>query len=98
MKPMGFGKGLLLQLLNPKVIVYGLTLFSAFLLSITYSALLSVLAAVILAAVAFCATSTWALFGTAIQSHLHHPRFKTVVNTVLSLLLIYTALELVGIF
>ena len=97
LKPMGFVKGLMLQLLNPKVIVYGLTLFSAFLVSITNNVVMLVLAAVLLAAVAFCATSTWALFGTAIKTYLHHPRVKIAVNSVLSLLLIYTALELAGI-
>ena len=97
LKPMGFVKGLMLQLLNPKVIVYGLTLFSAFLVSITNNVVMLVLAAVFLAAVAFCATSTWALFGTAIKTYLHHPRVKIAVNSVLSLLLIYTALELAGI-
>lgn len=96
-KPMGFAQGLMLQLLNPKVIVYGVTLFSAFLASITNNLMLLLLAALFLAGVAFCATSTWALFGTAIKTHLHHSRVKIAVNTILSLLLIYTALELAGI-
>ena len=30
-KPLGYSSGLLLQILNPKLIVYGLTLFSTFL-------------------------------------------------------------------
>src|SRR5512147_2294041 len=30
MKPLGFGHGLMLQLLNPKLIVYAFTLFTAF--------------------------------------------------------------------
>ena len=97
LKPMGFVKGLMLQLLNPKVIVYGLTLFSAFLASITHNIIMLVLVAIFLATTAFCATSTWALFGTAIKTYLHQPRVKIAVNTILSLLLIYTALELAGI-
>jgi hypothetical protein len=47
--------------------------------------------------VSFCATSTWALFGTAIKTHLHHPRLKTVINILLSLSLVYTAISLTGI-
>jgi cysteine/O-acetylserine efflux protein len=47
-----------------------------------------------LAVVAFCATSTWALFGTAIKTHLRHPRLKTAVNIILSLSLVYTAISL----
>lgn len=98
LKPMGFVNGLMLQLLNPKVIVYGLTLFSAFLASITHHFVLLILVAIFLAGTAFCATSTWALFGTAIKTYLHRPRVKVAVNTVLSLLLVYTALELAGIW
>jgi len=96
-KPMGFAKGLMLQLLNPKGIIYGLTLFSVFLVSITNNVIMLLLAAIFLAATAFCATSTWALFGTAIKTYLHYPRAKLAVNTILSIFLIYTAVELVGI-
>jgi hypothetical protein len=38
-----------------------------------------------------------ALFGTAIQTHLKHPHLKMVVNIVLSLSLVYTAISLTGI-
>ncbi len=96
LKPMGFVKGLLLQLLNPKVIVYGLTLFSTFLASITHNTVWLIIAAILLALTGFFATSTWALFGTAIRTHLHHSHIKTAINTVLALLLVYTALQLAG--
>ncbi|HEX9925256.1 MAG TPA: LysE family transporter [Anaerolineae bacterium] len=93
-KPMGFGKGFMLQLLNPKLIVYGLTLFSAFLAPITDNGALLMLAVILLTVTAFCSISTWALFGTAIKTHLHQPRIKAAVNIVLSLFLVYTAVEL----
>ncbi len=96
-KPLGFVHGLTLQALNPKLIVYAFTLFSAFLAPITHSVALVVLAAVLLAATSFGATSVWALFGTAIKTYLHNPRLKVVVNILLSLSLIYTAIALVGI-
>ena len=96
-KPMGFVQGLLLNLLNPKLVVYGLTLFSAFLAPITGNIALLILAVGLLSAVAFCATSTWALFGMVIKTHLHQPRVKAMVNIILSLLLIYTAIKLSGI-
>jgi cysteine/O-acetylserine efflux protein len=51
----------------------------------------------VLATVAFCATSTWALFGTAIKTHLHDPRVQSAVNFILSLSLVYTAISLTGI-
>jgi cysteine/O-acetylserine efflux protein len=96
-KPLGFGHGLTLQILNPKLIVYAFTLFSAFLAPITNNTALLVLAAVLLTATAFCATSVWALFGTAIKTYLHHPRLKATVNIILSLFLVYTAFVLMGI-
>jgi threonine/homoserine/homoserine lactone efflux protein len=49
-----------------------------------------------LAIVAFCAASTWALFGTTIKSQLQNPRLKMVVNIALSLSLVYTAISLIG--
>ncbi|HEX9718392.1 MAG TPA: LysE family transporter [Ramlibacter sp.] len=95
-KPVGFGRGFLLQLLNPKLVVYGLTLFATFLGPITHSpALLA--AAALLAGMAFAATSTWALFGTAIKVYQRRPRVAALVNTLLALLLVYTAIELSGI-
>jgi cysteine/O-acetylserine efflux protein len=93
---MGFARGLLLQVLNPKVIVYGLTLYSTFLAPITGNPAYLVLSALLLTAMAFCATSTWALFGWAIRTYLYQPRIRRFVNLGLSLLLVYTAIELSG--
>jgi cysteine/O-acetylserine efflux protein len=95
-KPIGFAQGLMLQLLNPKLIVYGLTLFTAFLAPITTNIVLLLLAATLLTATAFCATSSWALFGTTIKTYLHQPQVKAMVNLILALFLVYTAIELAG--
>jgi cysteine/O-acetylserine efflux protein len=94
---LGFTKGLLLQVLNPKVIVYGLTLYSSFLAPIAKHPLGLVLSALLLAGVAFCSTSTWALFGSAIRTFLHRPKVQRAVNLILALLLVYTAVELSGV-
>lgn len=95
-KPLGFGHGLMLQVLNPKLIVYAFTLFSAFLAPITNHLILLALAAGLLALTSFAATSAWALFGTTIKTTLHHPQLKVLVNILLSLSLVYTAIELTG--
>ena len=95
-KPLGVMPGFMLQILNPKLTVYAFTLFSAFLASITRNIVLLVLACVLLAAISFCATSMWAIFGTAIKTYLHNPRLKIVVNIILSLSLVYTAISLTG--
>jgi cysteine/O-acetylserine efflux protein len=93
---MGFGRGLLLQVLNAKAIVYGLTLYSTFLAPITDNLTLLVLSALFLTAVNFCSVSTWTLFGSAIRTVLHQARIRQFVNLILSLLLVYTAIELSG--
>lgn len=95
-KPLGLAHGFALQILNPKLIVYAFTLFSAFLAPITADIALLMLTAVILAGTSFCATSAWALFGAVIQAYLHNHRMKMIVNIILSLSLAYTALSLTG--
>jgi len=95
--PSGFAQGLMLQVLNPKLVVYAFTVFTAFLVPVTNHGILVALAAFLLAAISFSATSTWAIFGTAIKNYLHNPRLKMVVNVLLSLSLAYTAIALLGV-
>ena len=97
MNSLGFMHGFLLQILNPKLFVYAFTLFSAFLASMTENIALLILLAVLLAAISFCATSVWALFGTGIKTYLQSPRLKIIVNIILSLSLVYAAISLTGI-
>lgn len=94
--PFGFFRGLLLQLLNPKLIVYAFTLFSAFLASVTENIALLFFAALILATISFTSTSLWAFFGTTIKTYLKNPRVATIVNILLALSLVYTAIAITG--
>lgn len=93
-----FSNGFLLQLLNPKVIVYGLTLYSTFLGNMVTPPFFLFLSAMALAGVGFAAISTWTFFGAAIRIYMNQPMVKQGLNIVLSLLLVYTAFELSGIF
>lgn len=95
---LGFKNGLLLQVLNPKLVFYGLTLFTTFLAPVTGQPGQLLVAAILLTFTAFCAISVWALFGTLIKRTLHQPKARLAVNIVLSLLLVFTALELAGVF
>ena len=94
-QPLGFVHGVMLQSLNPKLFVYAFTLFAGFLAPITNQPTHIVLAAALLAATAFMATSTWALFGSAIKRFLHIGWLQTTVNVLLSLALVYSALALI---
>lgn len=93
---LGFGHGLLLQFLNPKLIVYAFTLFAGFLAPLTNNGVVVIGASALLAAISFVATSAWALFGAAIQRYLHNPRLALVVNLLLALALVYAAIALIG--
>ena len=95
-RPMGYLHGLVLNISNPKLLVYAFTLFSSFLAPIAGNLSLSLLVVPLLALTAFGATSTWALFGTVIKTYLHSPRAKMTVNIILSLFLVYAAAELAG--
>jgi cysteine/O-acetylserine efflux protein len=95
---LGFSEGLVLQVLNPKLIVYGLTLYSTFLAGVVTNYAHLLLSALIVTAVGFCSISTWTILGATIRAHLDRPRVKQVLNTALSLLLVYTAIELSGLF
>jgi cysteine/O-acetylserine efflux protein len=97
-KPLGFVQGFMLNILNPKLVVYAFTLFSTFLSSITTSFPALTVVCLILALVSFCATSAWALFGNAIKIHLRNRKLKTIVNIVLALMLVYAAVSLLEIF
>jgi cysteine/O-acetylserine efflux protein len=93
---LGFAGGLVLQILNAKVIIYGLTLYSTFLASLSGRSALLAASAVVFAAVGFCATSVWALAGSTFTRVLSNPLVRRVSSAVLALLLLYSAVESSG--
>ena len=93
-KAMNFMNGILLQLLNPKAMVFGLTVFSLFLTPIDTSFQFNLSSAIVLTIVNFSATSSWTLFGTAIRKYLKNQRIKVIINFILSVLLIVTAFQI----
>lgn len=94
---LGFRDGLLLQVFNIKVALYGLTIYTTFLAGITGNIVLLVISAVFLASVAFTSTSTWTIFGSVTKQILRHPQLQRGVNVILALLLAYNAVDLSGI-
>ncbi len=95
-QPFSFSHGFLLQFLNPKGIIYALTLYSAFLYSIIDIPRFIVLFAFILASIGFLSLLLWASFGTLISRFLYRDKVKKTVNLLLALLLAYTAVKLTG--
>jgi len=93
---LGLIHGFMLQILNPKLIVYAFSLFTTFLAAMDKNTASLSMTAAVLAAVSFCATSVWALFGTGIKTYLHNPRLQSAINIALSILLVYSAASLIG--
>lgn len=95
-QPMGFVQGFLFQIVNPKVIIYALTLFTTFLAWLAGDMPRLLLVLVPLTLSCFAAISTWTLFGTLIKKYLANPRVRLGVNIVLALMLVYSAADMVG--
>lgn len=95
-EPMNFRQGFVFQLVNPKVIIYGLTLFSTFLSWLTGNTLSLLLVLIPLTLSCFAAISTWTLFGAMIKKYLGYPKVRLAVNIILALLLVYSAADMVG--
>jgi len=91
-----FLKGFTLQLVNPKVAIFGLTIYSTFLISITDRPEHIAASAFILAMNTFAAISTWTLFGAALRSRLANDNVRKIINMLLALMLGYTAVTLVA--
>lgn len=93
----GFAKGFALQFVNPKAILYGVTLYTAFLSPILARPVPVVISALLLAAIGFSSILTWAVFGLGINRFLQSPLQRKILNGCFSLLLVYTAASVAGV-
>jgi cysteine/O-acetylserine efflux protein len=87
--------GLLLQFVNPKVILFGMTMYATLLAPLTTNWMAVVISAAVLAVLSFCSTSLWALLGAGIQRFIANPRVKFVYSLVLVALLLYAAWSII---
>jgi cysteine/O-acetylserine efflux protein len=88
----GFMQGVLLQFVNPKIFIYGLTAFSTYVLQRTDNLSIIVIAGILLATAGFVAILMWAAFGSLFR-RLFSEHGK-VINTIMALLLVYVAASL----
>jgi len=77
---------------NPKVILYGITIFSTFIVPYYQSAGVLAGFALLLALVGFVSTCTWSLFGSVFQKFL--VKNDRLFNGVMALLLLFCAVSL----
>lgn len=84
--------GTMMQFINPKAILYGITVVSAFLLPYYSSNTSYILFCLFLGVVGICSSITWSLLGSVLQNLL--TRYQTIFNIVMGLLLIYSAFSI----
>jgi len=87
-----FFSGLILQFANPKIIIYGITAMSSFIIPYFHGLSILIGFALFLAFIGFLGTICWALFGSAFKQ-LFSKNAKTM-NIVLALLLVYCGISL----
>jgi len=87
-----FLKGFLLQLVNVKIIVYGITAYSSFVLPHDYSNSVFISFAFLLSFIGCLATWIWAFSGHKLAFYLN--KYALIVNRVMAVLLVYCALSL----
>ncbi|GAB6280180.1 MAG: LysE family transporter [Thermovirga sp.] len=92
----GFAKGFALQFVNPKAILYGVTLYTAFLSPILARPVPVFISALLFAVIGFSSILTWAVFGLGIERFLQSPAHRKIMNGCFALLLVYAAAGVAG--
>ncbi len=87
-----FLAGMLLQFVNPKGVLYGITVVGTFILPYHTSNVSLLLFSLFLAVVGFMSTSSWSLFGSMFQTFLS--KYRNQFNVVMALLLVYSAVSI----
>ncbi|MCK5598306.1 LysE family transporter [bacterium] len=93
-KELSYIQGILLQFINPKVLLYALTVYSTFIIPNASSKGVIFLFGIFLAVTAFTATSLWALFGAVFQRFLK--KYRRPFNIAMAILLFYSAVSISG--
>ncbi|MTH54868.1 lysine transporter LysE [Bacillus mangrovi] len=91
-KNISFTAGMMLQFINPKLILYGITVISTFILPYYASPASFLFFSLFLAFLGFLATILWAFFGAVFQKFLQQYRMQ--FNVLMALLLMYSAVSI----
>lgn len=90
-----FSSGFMLQVLNPKFLVFALTLFSTYFAAEVHRPASLALISLGLTGISLLSVTSWTLFGSLVKQSMHQPKIRLAVNAVLALLLVYSALDMV---
>ncbi len=91
-----FQNGFWLQMVNPKAILYGLTIFSTFLMPVNGEIGILIFLSLLFTLVTFSAISLWALSGAWIRGNLKSNKLQKILNYLLSAALFAIAVDLTG--
>lgn len=90
-----FRSGLLMQLVNPKVLLFTLTVIPSYVMPFYNSTLTLTLFVIIITVIGFFAFTTWVVFGTIFRRFLQN--HQKVLNTLMALFLVYSAIMISGV-
>lgn len=88
----GFWTAVALQFVNPKGIIYGITVASAYILPYYRDPAILLLFTLFMCMICMMSTVIWAAFGSVFQKLF--ARHAKVINTIMALLLVYCAISL----
>lgn len=87
-----FFVGVVLQFINPKAILYGITAMSTFVLPYNSSHFSLLFYSLLLASIAIMSTSSWSMFGSIFKEFIS--KYRNQFNLVMALLLVYSAITI----
>jgi threonine/homoserine/homoserine lactone efflux protein len=90
-----FTTGALLQLVNPKVILYGITIFAVFSNTLAANSLSVFIGSLVLSCVGFVSVLTWCTVGSFLTRFLGDKRNLLIFNLILAALLLYSAFSII---
>jgi len=91
----GFVSGLLMQFVNPKVLVFSLTVIPSYVMPYYASSEAAFTFVMLITFIGFLAFTTWVVFGSVFRSFLQ--QHQLVMNSLLALFLVYSAVLVSGI-
>ncbi len=89
----GFATGFILQFVNIKIVIYGMTAYSGFVLPYHESILALLAAMCVLTVIGSAGTVVWALAGSILQRFFH--RYARLSNAVMGVMLLACVIPLV---
>ncbi len=87
--------GLSMQFLNPKLIIFGITVMGTFIIPYYKSAVALMLFSLLLSLIALTSNMCWGLFGSLLQGFIK--KYDKQFNMVMGLFLVYCAASILGI-